>query len=274
MSKNTPKTMSQLKNKTAVVIGAASPGNMAQVIAQRFADEGATVLVSGRNEEELMRFSKEIGGLYFICDITDHNQVTNLAEHAQAELGSVDIGVNATGWGLAKPILEVEDEELERMVALQFKGVHYFLAEFVRAMMANKTPGGSLINISSATTKALINNYASYIGTKTGSEALVRCVANDYGQHGIRANSISPALTKTPMTEGSFGVPGLVDTFISRTPLGRLNTSNDIASAAVWLASDQAFVSGQNLQVNGGLTLRGNPQAVDIQKAIAEASAE
>jgi len=266
--------MSQLKDKTAVVIGAASSGNMAQVIAKRFADEGAKVLVSGRNEEELAAFSKQIGGSYALCDITDHDQVKQLAEQAQAQLGSVDVAVNATGWGLAKPILEVEDDELERMVALQFKGVHYFLAEFVRSMMANSTPGGSLINISSATTKALINNYATYIGTKTGSEALVRCVANDYGQYGIRANSISPALTKTPMTEGAFGVPGLADTFVSRVPLGRLNTSDDIAAAAVWLAGDQAYVSGQNLQVNGGLTLRGNPQAADIQKAIAEASAK
>ena len=266
--------MSQLIDKTAVVIGAASSGNMAQVIARRFASEGANVVVSGRNEDELKAFSDQIGGSYILCDITDHNQVTQLAEQAKAQLGSVNIAVNATGWGLAKPILDVEDQELDRMVDLQFKGVHYFLAEFVRVMMTNLTPGGSLINISSATTQALINNYATYIGTKTGSEALVRCIANDYGEHGIRANSISPALTKTPMTEGAFGVPGLADTFVSRTPLGRLNTSDDIAAAAVWLAGDQAFISGQNIQVNGGLTLRGNPQAADIQKAVAEASAK
>ena len=160
------------------------------------------------------------------------------------------------------------------MVSIQFKGAHYFLAEFVKAMMGNPTPGGSLINITSATTTALISNYAPYIATKAGVESLVKCVANDYGQHGIRANSISPALTKTPMTEGSFGIPGLVDTFISRTPLGRLNTSEDVAAAAVWLASDNAFVTGQNIQVNGGLTLRGNPQAADIQQAIAAATAK
>jgi len=240
--------MPQLNAKTAVVIGAASSGNMAQVIAKRFAGEGAKVLVSGRNEEELAAFSSQIGGVYALCDMTDHDQVKQLAEQAQSQLGSVDIAVNATGWGLSKPLLDVEDQELDRMVDLQFKGVHYFLAEFVRAMMANSTPGGSLINISSATTQALINNYAAYIGTKAGSEALVRCVANDYGEHGIRANSISP--------------------------LARLNTADDIAAAAVWLASDQAFVSGQNIQVNGGLTLRGNPQATDIQKAITEAAAK
>lgn len=265
--------MARLQGKTAVILGAASAGNMAQVIAQRFAQEGANVMVSGRNEEELSKFSEQIGGSFALCDITDHSQVKSLAEAAQGKYGSVDVAVNATGWGLAKPLLDVEDDELDSMVALQFKGVHYFLAEFVRTMMANSTPGGSLINISSATTQALVNNHTAYIGTKTGSEALVRCVANDYGQHGIRANSISPAFTKTPMTEGSFGVPGLVDTFVSRTPLGRLNTSGDVAAAALWLASDEAFLSGENIQVNGGLTLRGNPQMTDIQNAIAAASA-
>jgi len=266
--------MTQLKGKTAVVLGAASKGNMAQIIAQRFSEEGAKVMVSGRNQEELSSFAKKIDGAYSLCDITDHEQVKALAEQAQKEFGSVDIAVNATGLGLAKALIDVEDSELDNMVSVQFKGTHYFLAEFVRAMMANPNSGGSLINISSATTDALINNYASYIATKAGSEALVRCTANDYGQYGIRANSISPAFTKTPMTEGSFAVPGLVDTFVARSPLGRLNTSDDIAAAAVWLASDQAFMTGQNLQVNGGLTLRGNPQAADLQKAIAAASAD
>ncbi len=263
--------MKRLEGKKAVVIGAASQGNMAQVIASRLVQEGATVMVSGRHEDELKSFSTTLGGSYALCDITNHDQVRQLAEQSHKELGGVDIAINATGWGLAKPLLKVSDEELDRIVDLQFKGVHYFLAEFVGVMMSNQPSGGSLINISSATTKALINNYAAYIGTKTGSEALIRCVANDYGKHGIRANSISPAFTRTPMTESSFEVPGLVDAFVSRAPVGRLNTSEDIAAAAVWLASDEAFVSGENLQVNGGLTMRGNPQAADIQKAMAEA---
>jgi NAD(P)-dependent dehydrogenase (short-subunit alcohol dehydrogenase family) len=260
--------MKRLEGKKAVILGAATGDNMAQRIARRFADEGAAVLVSGRNEAVLKALSSELGGSYALCDITDHEQVSQLAAQARQELGTVDVAVNAAGWGLLKPTLELTDEELEGIVNLQFKGVHYFLAEFVRTMMANPSPGGSLINISSATTKALVNNHAAYIGTKAGGEALVRCVANDYGQYGIRANSISPAFTKTPMTKGSFALPGLVDVFQSRVPLGRLNTSDDVAAAALWLASDEAFVTGENMQVNGGLTLRGNPQATDIESAI------
>ena len=74
------------------------------------------------------------------------------------------------------------------------------------------------------------------------------------------------------MTEGNFEVPGLADVFMSRVPLSRLNTSDDVAAAAVWLSSDEAFVTGENVQINGGLTMRGNPQSDDIQKAIAASS--
>ena len=261
--------MKRLEGKNAVVLGAATNNNMGQIIARRLTEEGAKVLISGRNEATLKTLSSELGISYGLCDITEHDQVRQLAEQAQKEFGTVDIAINTTGWGLLKPLLDITDDELDGIVNLQFKGVHYFLPEFVRVMINKPISGGSLINISSATTKALVNNHAAYIGTKTGAEALIRCVANDYGEYGIRANSISPALTKTPMTEDNFKVPGLADVFMSRVPLARLNTSDDVAAAAVWLASDEAFVTGENVQVNGGLTMRGNPQSDDIHKAIA-----
>jgi NAD(P)-dependent dehydrogenase (short-subunit alcohol dehydrogenase family) len=76
------------------------------------------------------------------------------------------------------------------------------------------------------------------------------------------------------MTQGAFATPGLVDAFLPRYPLGRLNTSEDVANACLWLASDEAFVTGENLQPNGGLTLRGNPQEHDIAAAVGAAMAK
>jgi NAD(P)-dependent dehydrogenase (short-subunit alcohol dehydrogenase family) len=96
-------------------------------------------------------------------------------------------------------------------------------------------------------------------------------VANEFGAHGIRANSISPGLTATPMTAGAQQTPGLFDAFTSCYPLGRIGTSDDIAEAAVWLASDACFMTGQNLQVNGGLTLRRNPNRDEIQASVMRA---
>jgi len=167
----------------------------------------------------------------------------------------------------------VTAEELDAIVALQFTGVHHFLQAFVGAMLANDPSGGSIIQLSSATTRAPVSNHAAYIGTKAGAEALIRCVANDFGAHGVRANIVSPGFTQSPMTTDAFATPGLVDAFLPRYPLGRLNTADDVANACLWLASDEAFVSGENLQPNGGLTLRGNPQEADIAAAVAAAMA-
>ncbi|MGH6787828.1 MAG: SDR family NAD(P)-dependent oxidoreductase [Novosphingobium sp.] len=265
--------MGRLDGKQAVILGAASPGNMGQVMARAFASEGATVLVAGRKEDPLRALAEELGGHYALCDITSRAEVRALADTAIAKLGRVDAAINTTGWGLLKSFTEITEEELAGIVALQFVGVHHFLQAFIEKMVAQEPSGGSLITLSSATTKALINNHAAYIGTKTGAEALIRCVANDYGQYGIRANTISPAFTESPMTAQSFQVPGLVDAFLPRYPLGRLNTAQDVANAAVWLCGDECFLTGQNLQPNGGLTLRGNPQAVDIERSVGAAMA-
>ena len=266
--------MGQLEGKTAVVLGAASKGNIGQVIARLFASEGAKVMVAGRHEDVLAELAEEIGGGYALCDITSHEQVHALADKARAEFGRVDAAINTTGWGLLSNLLETSQEDLDQITDLQFKGVHHFLQAFVKVMSEQEPTGGSIISLSSATTKALINNHAAYIGTKTAGEAMIRCVANDFGHLGIRANSVSPAFTESPMTQGAFATPGLVDAFLPRYPLGRLNTSEDVAYACLWLSGDHAFVTGQNIQPNGGVTLRGNPQARDIEAAVGAAMAK
>ena len=260
--------MPNLSNKVAVVLGAAGRDNMGQHIAHAFADAGATVVVAGRKEDELKRLATLIGGDWLRCDISSKADVEALAATTVERHGRVDIAVNATGWGLVKGLHDISEEELEQIVALQFKGVHYFLSAFVRAM----PDGGSLVQISSATTQCLIDDHAAYIGTKAGSEALIRCIANQYGPQGIRANIISPGLTESPMTAGAFRVPGLAQAFLKEYPLGRFNTSADIANAAVWLCSDQCFMTGQNLQVNGGLTLRRNPRPEEVTASVMAAS--
>lgn len=261
--------MSNLSGKVAVVLGAGSAGNMGQHIAQALADAGAKVVVAGRKKEVLEPFAGSIAGDWALCDITSKAEVEALAQTTLDRHGKVDIAINATGWGLLKSLHDITEDELDQIIALQFKGVHYFLSAFIRAM----PNGGSLIQISSATTQCIIDDHAAYIGTKAGSEALIRCVANQYGPQGIRANILSPGFTDSPMTAQSFATPGLVDAFTKEYPLGRVGTSQDMAHAAVWLSSDDCFMTGQNLQINGGLTLRRNPRPHEIGEAIAKAMA-
>lgn len=261
--------MGRLEGKGAVVLGAAGRDNMGQVIARRFAAEGAKVLVAGRKEDELARFAGEIGAHWAACDITRREDVFALAAKAKSKLGGVHIGVNATGWGFLKPFLENSEEELKAMCDLQFVGPIFFLQAMIGAM----DQGGSLIQISSATATIMLNDHAAYMGTKAGTDHVVRCVANEFGARGIRANSISPGLTDTPMTAGAKNTPGVFEAFASAYPLGRVGTSDDIAAAAVWLASDECFMTGQNLQVNGGLTLRRNPTGQEITASVMAAMA-
>ena len=112
------------------------------------------------------------------------------------------------------------------------------------------------------------------MGTKAGIDHVVRTVANEFGERGIRANSISPGLTASPMTQDAMAAPGLEEAFLREYPLGRIGTSEDIAAMAVFLCSDECFLSGQNLQVNGGLTLRRNPRSADIDASVAQAMAK
>jgi NAD(P)-dependent dehydrogenase (short-subunit alcohol dehydrogenase family) len=260
--------MSKLSGKRALIIGAAGRNNMGQVIARRLTEEGAAVFVGGRNAQELEHFSGEINGSYATCDITKREDVARLAAACAEQLGGIDIAVNATGWGLLKPFELTSDEELERMCQLQFMGPF----KFFQAVLPYMGEGGSLVQISSATATIMLENHAAYMGTKAGFDHVMRCLANEYGHRGIRANSISPGFTETPMTAGAAAIPGLKETYQACYPLGRVGTPDDIAAAVVWLSSDECFMSGQNLQVNGGLTLRRNPTSAEVDEAVTKAT--
>jgi len=261
--------VASLAGKVAVVLGAAGVDNIGQHIARALADAGAKVIVAGRNAAVLERFAAMIGGEWALCDIAGKADVDALAETSVERYGKVDIAINATGWGLLKSLHDTSEADLDRIIGLQFKGVHYFLSAFIRAM----PHGGSLIQISSATTQCVIDDHAAYIGTKAGSEAMIRCVANQYGPQGIRANILSPGLTASPMTAQAMATPGVAAAFAKEYPLGRLGTADDIARAAVWVSSDECFMTGQNFQVNGGLTLRRNPRPAEVAAAVGAAMA-
>ncbi|MGF6968913.1 2-hydroxycyclohexanecarboxyl-CoA dehydrogenase [Paraburkholderia sp. WC7.3g] len=256
--------MKRFAGKVVIVVGAAGQDNMGQCIARRFAGEGASVVVAGRRAQPLDHLASEIGGASRLCDFTRKEDVDALVAFAGERYGRVDVGINATGWGLLRPFEDTSEEELQAMMDLQFKGPFQFMQALVKAMRQNPTPGGSIIMISSATATIMLENHAAYMGTKAGTDHVVRCVANDFGQLGIRANSISPGITRTPMSGDALNIPELVRAFEAGYPLGRIGTVDDVAEAALWLASDVCFMTGQNLQVNGGLMLRRNPTATEM----------
>ncbi len=152
------------------------------------------------------------------------------------------------------------------MTAVQFTGPFQFLQALVKAM----TQGGSIIRGSpSVTATIMFDQHAAYMGTKAGMDHVIRCVAHEFGERGIRANSISPGGTAdTPMSGGGLNFAPVQQLYNREIPPQRPGTAEDVVNAALWLASDESsFVTGQNLQVNGGQTLRRNPRLQEVYAA-------
>jgi NAD(P)-dependent dehydrogenase (short-subunit alcohol dehydrogenase family) len=252
--------MGRLTDKVALVIGAASAGNIGQAIARRYAAEGAKVMVAGRNRNSLAALAEEIGGAFEVCDITQESDLARLVERTLEDFGNFDVAVNSTGRNHRAAFTATTRAELDDITAVQFIGPFLFMQAAVRGMRQGGR-GGSIIQISSVTSSILLRDHALYMGTKAGIDHVVRSIAYDHGVDGIRVNSISPGPTvDAPMAAEIFSDPAAVELLKLEFPLRRIGTAADVAEAAVWLAGDDCFMTGQLLQANGGLTLRGLPE--------------
>lgn len=254
----------RLIGKRALIMGAA-PGNIGAAIAARFIAEGARVVVAGRRADAVAGLAAEIGAVGLTCDITIPASVDRMVADAATILGGLDIAVNATGWGLLKPFLQNSVDDLELMSAIQFVGPFRFFQAVIGAMPAE----GSIIQISSVTATIMMEDHAAYMGTKAAIDHVIRCIANEFGGRGIRANSIAPGGTAdAPMSGGGLAMPAMRKLYEREIPLKRPGVSQDVANTAVWLASDESsFVTGQVIHVSGGQTLRRNPSIGEIYAA-------
>lgn len=262
--------MGVLQNKVALVLGAAGKNNMCQAIAREYAKEGARVVVAGRNAETLEALAAEIDGAWTLCDITSKTQVEDMAAFTKQRYGRIDIAVNGTAKGILKPFEEHTEDDLDLMLDISFKGAFKWMQIMVREM----DQGGSIINISSAVATILFEQHMAYAGAKAGMDHVVRCIANEYGHKGIRVNTIAPGLTETPMLQGMAQIPGMLAAFEKEYPLGRITTIDDVAFAALFLANDRCYMTGQTLHVTGGLTLRRNPTQAEINASVQAAMAK
>lgn len=255
--------MSRLAGKTAIVIGASRPGNMGQAIAGRFLSEGARVVISGRSRAGLESFAQERGCLFQPCDLTKKAEIEALRDFAIGHHGGLDIVVNGAATAQYSSFEQTTEAEIDEMTAIIFKGGFFLM----QAMVPRLRHGASIINISSAVADLMFENHTAYMGAKAALNHMTRAVAYEYGRKGIRANIISPGLTLTPMNRG-FIRPGVIEAFQKEYPLGRITTVDDIANAAVFVASDECFMTGQTFHVTGGLTLRRNPTTAEIEAEI------
>lgn len=261
--------MGRLSDKVAIVLGATREGNMGQAIARRFIEEGATVVVSGRSMAGLEAFASTEGGTAIAADVSSRDSVFALFNQVQDKFGRVDIAVNAAATPQYGPFEDMTEAEIDEMLSIIFKGGIWFMQAAIGALRA--AGGGAIINVSSAVADIMFENHAAYMGAKAGLNHMTRCVANEFGKFGIRANILAPGLTDTPILNNSFP-QAVIDRFAQEYPLGRITTVEDIANAALFAAEDTCFMTGQTFHVNGGLTLRRNPTAAEIHAAATSAT--
>ena len=252
-----------LENKSAVVTGGGSGSG--KQIALTLATYGASLTVGDLNKESGEQTVKEIkneGGhaQNVVTDVSDNSQVTGLIKAAEDEFGGVDILVNNAGFGFTSTVIEMTEEDWDRVLGVNLKG--QFLCSKAAALSMIKTgTNGRIVNI--ASTAAVNGRYAggAYCAAKAGVVQLTKVMSMELGEYGINVNSVGPGLTETPANLNL--TSEYRDNFVDQVALGRRAKPNDIASAVLFLTSSLAdYITGQVIYVDGGysagkLTVRG-----------------
>lgn len=241
----------RLKDKVALVTGGASGIGLAA--ARRFEAEGAKV-VAGDIKLDGLAHSATL--LPFRLDVTDEQNWIAAVAAAESEFGRLDILVNNAGIGVPGPIVDVSLADWRKVMAVNLDGVFLGIKHTVPAM--RRSGGGSIINISSMLGHVAVPNAAAYCASKGGVALLTKAAALEMAADGgkIRVNSIHPGYIETPLLQGRLDAePARRARITGQTPIGHLGRVEDIASAVLYLASDEAaFVTGTGLVVDGGYT--------------------
>jgi len=244
----------KLKDKSAIVTGGAQ--GIGKAIGLALAREGANVLVADILDREAGWVSDEIAGmgkksLFFGLDVSKKIQVDGMVAEATAAFGKIDILVNAAGIFLRSPIEDVSEDDWDRVIAVNLKGT--FLCSQVVGRDMIKHGGGSIINIASIAAHTPQIHLGAYSPSKAGILLLTKIMAVEWAGYGIRVNAISPGPTATPMFKAIYDSQAKLDRRKRAIPMNRFADPEEIAHAAVFLASDEAgFITGDSLVIDGG----------------------
>ena len=248
----------RLDGRTALVTGASA--GLGAGIAAAFAAAGAEVVLMARSRESLDAVVHQLqaaGGRCqaVVCDVTD----TTALRQSIANLPRLDILVNNAGTNFPEPIDEVTDEHLDTMLSLNVRSVYLACQAAVRKMREDNTRrerGGVILNMSSQMGHVGSPNRTVYCMTKHAIEGLTKALAVELAPEGIRVSSLAPTFVDTPLVRRVVDTPEKRDFVMSRIPMGRLATVDEVAAAALFLVSPAAgMVTGTSLLVDGGWTV-------------------
>lgn len=248
-----------LTNRTAVVIGGTS--GIGRAIAHGLAEAGANVVCTSRRAEQVETTAKEIesfGRKTFRCvsDVSDRASLEILLDGCIKEFGKVDILVNSAGRTKRDPTLKVNEEDWNAILETNLTGTLRSCQVFGRHMLENGY--GRIINIASLSTFVSLFEVAAYAASKAAVASLTKSLAIEWAKHGVNVNAIAPGVFRTALNEKLLDETPRGQEFLMRTPMGRFGNVEELAGAAVFLASEAAsFITGEVLVVDGGFLASG-----------------
>ena len=246
----------ELEGKVGLVTGGTS--GIGRETAVLFAKAGAKVVVSGRREregEETIELVRSAGGdgLFVKADVSKASEVEALVQKAVEKFGRLDIAFNNAGIeGVWVPIVRQSEEEWDRTIDINLKGVWLCLKYEIRQMLKQGS-GGAIVNMASILGLIGSVGAAAYSASKHGVLGLTKAAALETARSGIRVNAVCPAAVETTMAERLYRAPAVHKFVLGCHPLGRFGRPAEIAEAVVWMCSDRAsFMTGQSLVLDGG----------------------
>jgi len=247
------------QGKTAVISGAAS--GIGQAAAVRLAEDGARIVIADRDQAQAtLRLIDAAGGqaIAVQCDVSDPGSVAALKEKVESGNGRCDILVNNAGIYPMQTFDQITFEDWRRVLSVNLDSM-FLMTKALSAGMRQRG-WGRIINITSDTVSLLVPNFVHYISSKAGVIGFTRSLATEFGPLGLTVNAIAPGLTRTPGTlaqkiPGGMSNEALFDIMVNMQSIKRGEVASDLVGAVSFLASeDAAFITGQTLYVNGGLT--------------------
>jgi NAD(P)-dependent dehydrogenase (short-subunit alcohol dehydrogenase family) len=245
----------ELQGKIALVTGDTS--GIGRETAVLFAKAGANVVVAGRRDpegEQTIKLIRENGGdgLFVRTDVSKPSDVESVIQKTVERFGRLDVAFNNAGVeGVLAPIIRQSEEDFDRTIAINLKGVWLCLKYEIRQML--KQGGGAIVNMASTTGLVGAVGAAAYSASKHGVIGLTKTAALETAKSSIRVNAVCPSFTETPMADRIFRTPAVRKYLLSGHPVGRFGKPSEIAEAVLWMCSDRAsFMTGQSLVLDGG----------------------